>query len=68
MKASFNNFYKPTPAKLKKLAWAIKAFTGSASLTLILEDYKWAGIACALVGASADFVIELFTEDGKDGN
>lgn len=66
MKASFNNFYKPTPAKLKKLAWAIKAFTGSASLTLILEDYKWAGIACALIGALADVIIEFYSEDPKN--
>lgn len=62
MKVGFKNFFKPTPAKLKKLAWAVKAFTGSASLTLILNDYKWAGIVAALVGAICDFAIELFTD------
>lgn len=66
MKANIKNFFQPTPKKLKKLAWSVKAATGSASLTLILNDYKWLGIGAALIGTMCDFTIELFTDGEAD--
>lgn len=54
--------------KLKKALWGIKAFCGSAGLTLIVGDYKWFGISVALIGAAADMTFDIFfkEEDTND--
>lgn len=63
MKPSFRNFWKPTPKKLKKIAWSIKAFTASSGLVALANDMQWLAVSIAILGGLADLFIELFSED-----
>lgn len=62
-KPSIKNFWEPTPKKLKRLAWSIKALTASTGLTALASGYTWLAVCIAIVGGVADFVIEFFKEE-----
>ncbi len=63
MKPSINNFWEPTPKKLKRLAWSIKAFVASTGLASLAAGYTWLAITLAAFGGLADFLIEFFKEE-----
>lgn len=63
MKPSLRNFWAPTPKKLKKIAWSIKAFTASSGLVALANDMQWLAVSIAILGGLADLFIELFSED-----
>lgn len=63
MKPSIKNFWKPTPAKLKKIAWSIKAFTASTGIVALANGHQWVAITIAVVGGLADLFIELYSDD-----
>lgn len=65
MKPSLKNFWKPTPKKLKKIAWSVKAFTASAGITALANDMKWLALSIAILGGLADLFIELFSDDSQ---
>lgn len=62
-KPSFKNFWEPTPKKLKKIAWSIKAFTASTGIVALANGYQWVGVTIAVMGGLADLFVELFTEE-----
>jgi hypothetical protein len=65
MKPALKNFWEPTPKKLKRLAWAIKAFAGSTGLVSLAAGYTWLAVTLAVFGGLSDFIIEMFKEDNN---
>lgn len=63
MKPSIKNFWEPTPTKLKRLAWGIKAIVASSGLTALAAGYTWLAVTLAVLGGTADFLIEFFKEE-----
>lgn len=64
-KININNFWEPTPKKIKRIAWAIKGFTGSIGAGAIVADYKWVGLSILIIGAVCDAVLEFFKEEDE---
>ena len=64
-KMKLSNFWEHTPKKVKRIAWSIKAFTGSIGAAAIVSDHKWIGLSILLTGAICDAVLEFFKEEEK---
>lgn len=62
-KPALQNFWEPTPKKIKRLAWSIKALTASSGLAALAGGYTWLAVTIAIVGGLADFTLEFFKEE-----
>jgi hypothetical protein len=54
---SFNNFYKPAPATVQRIAAVCKAVAGISAPAALTEKYKWLaglGFVLAIVGESLE--------------
>lgn len=63
LKINSNHFLAPTPKKIKRLAWSIKAFTGTIGAGAVAADYKWIGLSILLIGALCDAILEFYKEE-----
>lgn len=60
---SHKNYYKPTPAKLIKLALAIKGFIGSISVGTFISGNEKLAFVMLVIGAITNEVINFFSDE-----
>ena len=60
---SAQNYYKPTPAKLVKLAMAMKGFIASVSVGTFVSGNETIAFVLLVVGAVLNEVINFFSDD-----
>jgi len=63
MKFSINSYYKPTPAKMRKLGDALLGCSQFMSGYAIIMDEKYIAISCIAIGTIGKFLTNFFTED-----
>ena len=63
MKAGLKHYYKPTPAKLRKLGDALLGTATFVTGLSIISNYKTVAIIAVVVGAIGKFLTNFFTED-----
>jgi len=62
MKAGLKQYYKPTPAKLRKLGDALLGAATFVTGLSIISNYKTVAIIAVIVGAVGKFMTNFFTE------
>lgn len=65
-KISLNGYYKPTPAKWRKLGDALLSVSTMITGFAIYEEAKWVAIIALLLGAAGKFLTNFFSD--SDGN
>ena len=57
------SYYKPTPAKWRKLGDALLAAATTGATFAIANDHQWVGLTLMLVGSIGKFLTNFFTEE-----
>lgn len=68
MKFDPNGYYKPTPAKLRKLGDALLGSSQFLTGYAIIMDEKYIAIGCIVIGTIGKFLTNFFTEDRHESH
>lgn len=63
MKLSLKAYYKPTPAKMRKIGDALLGSSQFLTGYAIVMDEKWLAFTCIAIGTIGKFMTNLFTEE-----
>lgn len=58
-----NNYYKPTPAKWRKIGDALLASSTFITSAAIIGNYQTLGLIFLVIGAAGKFITNCFTEN-----
>jgi len=58
-----SNYYKPTPAKWRKIGDSLLVASTFVTATSLIGDYHTLGVIALVVGAFGKFITNFFTED-----
>ena len=59
-------YFKPNTKKAIKLAMFVKGITASIGVSALLSDYKWVGIATLIIGAVANELINVLSDNTNE--
>lgn len=66
MGAKLSDYYKPTPANMRKLGDALMGLASTASVYSIVTDHDGLAIAMVIAGSVGKFLTNFFTAKPKN--